>query len=310
MLAPADAHLLAIFAAVVRHGSFSAAAEQLRLSKSAVSERVRQLEERCGARLLERTTRRLMLTELGEVALATSGRIEDEFSQLSRRLDTARREPTGMLRISTTNDLGPLLVGPTVARFVAAYPQVHVEISSEDAQRDMLREKVDVAVRLGAPKNSSFIARKLCELTEPIVAAPTICESLGRITHPRELAAAPWIRHSMVSAAATMRFHGPRGEIEELVPSVRVEANSGATLLSLLLHGAGVGVLPEHALREHLKDGRLIRLCQGWIWKRVTLFTVVPSKSSRRPALTAFLAMLREQVASNLVRWSQLADEQ
>jgi DNA-binding transcriptional LysR family regulator len=96
-------------------GSFSAAARELSLSKSLVSERVKQLEERAGARLLERTTRKQKLTELGSEVLAAATRVEDTLDQLSRSLDDARREPSGLLRVSTTNDLGPLLVGP-VAR--------------------------------------------------------------------------------------------------------------------------------------------------------------------------------------------------
>jgi DNA-binding transcriptional LysR family regulator len=307
MLTAADAPLLAIFAAVVKHRSFSAAAIDLKLSKSVVSERIKQLEERCGARLLERTTRTLRLTELGDAVLATAARVEDELGGLARRLDAARAEPTGVLRVATTNDLGPLLVAPVVARFVAAYPRVRVEITSEDALRDMLREKVDVAVRLGAPKDSSFVVRKLCELTEPIVAAPTLAEALGRIARPRDLAAAPWIGHSLVSTT-TMRFLGPRGESEEISPVIRAEANSGATVLSLLLHGAGVGVLPEHALHEHLRDGRLIRLCPGWIWKRIALFAITPSGTKQRPALAAFLAMLREEVARDRARWTPHAE--
>ncbi len=89
-----------------------------------------------------------------------------------------------------------------------------------------------------------------------------------------------------------------------IAPAVRAEANSGATVLSLLLHGAGVSVLPEDALREHLHEGRLTRLCPGWIEKSVTLYAVMPSKSSQLPALAAFLAMLRDQVARDRARWT------
>jgi DNA-binding transcriptional LysR family regulator len=302
MLSAADGPLLTTFAAVVRGGSFSAAATALGLSKSVVSERIKQLEERCGARLLERTTRRLHLTTLGEEVLAAATLVEDALGQLSQRLDDARREPSGLLRVSTTSDLGPLLVGPVVARLVAAYPRVRVEITSEDAQRDVLGARVDVAVRLGAPRASTFVVRKLATLIEPIVAAPALAEAFGRATRPRELAAAPWVRHSLVSSGA-MRFLGPGGAIEEISPAVRAEANSGATMLSLLLHGAGVGVLPEHALREHLHEGRLVRLCPAWIWKSVTLYALTPSKASQRPALAAFLTMLKEQVTRDARRW-------
>jgi DNA-binding transcriptional LysR family regulator len=308
MLTAADGPLLTVFAAVVRHASFSGAAGELKLSKSAVSERIKQLEERCGSRLLERTTRRVRLTDIGAEVLATATRVEDALGQLSRSLDLGRREPAGLLRISTTSDLGPVLVGPLVARFVGAYPKVRVEILADDLQRDMLAARIDLAVRLGAPRASSLIVRKLAALPEPIVAAPGLADRLGRVTRPRDLAAAPWVRHSLVSST-TMRFLGPGGATEDLVPLVRAEADAGATVLGLLLHGAGVGVLPEHMLREHLRGGRLVRLCPGWIWKRVTLYALMPSKAAPGSALKAFLTMLLAEVARERSRWTTITDE-
>jgi len=303
MLSAADGPLLTVFAAVVRLASFSGAASELKLSKSAVSERVKQLEERCGARLLERTTRRLRLTDIGAEVLATATRVEDALGQLSRSLELGRRAPSGLLRVSTTNDLGPQLVGPVVARFVGAYPQVRVEILAEDAQRDLLAARIDVAIRLGAPRASSSIVRKLAALNEPIVAAPALADTLGRVVRPRDLGAAPWVRHSLVSAA-TMRFHGPGGAKDELAPVARAEADTGATVLSLLLNGAGVGVLPEHMLREHLQAGRLVRLCPGWIWKQISLYALMPSRAAPGSALKAFLAMLLAEVGRDGSPWA------
>ncbi len=307
MLTAADGPLLTVFAAVVRRASFSGAADELKLSKSVVSERIKQLEERCGARLLERTTRQVRLTATGAEVLATATRVEEAFGQLARSLDLGRREPTGLLRISTTSDLGPVLIGPVVARFVATYPKVRAEILADDTQRDMLAARIDLAIRLGAPRASSLIVRKLAVLPEPIVAAPCLADTLGPVSRPRDLATAPWVRHSLVTAA-TMRFLGPGGAKQELVPIVRAEADAGATVLSLLLHGAGVGVLPEHMLREHLHAGRLVRLCPGWIWKRVTLYALMPSKAAPGSALKAFLTMLLAEVGQGS-RWTA-PDEQ
>ncbi len=306
MVTAADGHLLLAFAAVVRCGSFSAAARELELSKSVISERVKLLEQRCGARLLERTTRRLRITEAGAEVLAAAERVADALGQLSHRLDARQREPAGLLRVSTTNDLGPLLVGPAVARLVSAHPRLRVELLAEDASHDLLEAKIDVAVRLGAPKSSSFVARKLATLEEPIVAAPELADRLGPVSRPGELASAPWVRHSLV-AGANMRFVGPGGAKQDIAPSFCVDTNSGSTLLSLLVHGAGVGVLPEHALREPLHAGRLVRLCPGWIWKRVALYALMPSKSARNPALAAFLVVLREQLGRDEQRWRPIA---
>lgn len=302
MITPADGPLLLAFSAVARLGSFSAAAAELKLSKSVVSERVKELEERCAARLLERTTRRQRLTAAGADVLTVARGIEDALGLLAQRLETQRHEPAGVLRVSTTNDLGPLLVGPVAARLLNAHPQVRIEIIAEDARRDVLADHIDVAIRLGAPGTTSFVVRKLAMLREPIVAAPALAERFGGATRPRELVDAPWVRHGLL-AAHSLRFTGPRGAVDDLTPCFRAEANSGSTLLSLLLHGAGVGVLPEHALREHLHDGRLVELCPGWTWKQVALYALMPSRTSQKPALKVFLAMLAEQLAADRLRW-------
>ena len=308
MLSASDGPLLIAFAAVVRHGSFSAAAQVLRLSKSVLSERVQQLEAQCGTRLLERTTRRMRLTDAGSEVLVAATRVEDALVQLGHSLDSRRSEPAGLLRISTTVDLGPLLVGPTVARFVARHPKVRVEIVSADAPLDLLAQRIDLAVRLGAPKSSSFVVRKLAQFREPIVAAPDLADTLGPVSRPRDLAQAPWVGHSLI-VGASLRFSGPGGARDEISPRMVAEADTGATLLSLLLSGAGVGVLPEHALREHLASGRLVQLCPGWIWKKVALYALMPSGPAHSPATKAFLAMLRTQLQHDALRWESSAED-
>jgi DNA-binding transcriptional LysR family regulator len=305
MLTIAEGPLLAVFAAVVRRGSFSGAATELKLSKSVVSERLQRLEALCGARLLERTTRRMRLTEAGAAVLEAATRAEALLQQTEQVLDERQQEPTGTLRVATTHDLGSLLVAPAVARVVSAWPRLRVEVLVDDAARDVLEARVDVAIRLGAPKDSSFIVRKLATVEEPIVGAPAVVEALGRVTRPRELSRAPWVRHTLLPGPA-LRFTGPGGAVDELVPTVRVEANSGATLVSLLLHGAGLGVMPEHALREHLASGRLVRVCPGWSWKRVSVYALTPSKASGGAALKVFLAEVKAQLARDRLRWAEV----
>lgn len=308
MLTVDDAPLLRVFAAVARRGSFTAAAAELKLSKSVVSERIKSLEALCGASLMERTTRRVRLTDVGAEVLEVAERIDGALGQLARGLDARRSEPSGELRVATTSDLGPLLVAPVVSRFVREYPKVTVEVLADDAPRDLLEARVDVAVRMGAPRDSSFVVRRLASLREPIVAAPVVAEELGAVTRPRELAGAPWVRHSLLGRAS-MRFEGPHGAVDDVVVRARVEANSGAAVLGLALHGAGVCVLPEHLVADPLRDGRLVTLCPGWIWKRITLYALTPSRPSQRPALKAFLTMLREHVRRDAARWGAAVDE-
>ncbi len=302
MIDASDGPFLHVFSAVARCGSFSAAALELKLSKSVVSERIKHLEERAGVRLLERTTRRVQLTDSGAQVLAAATTLQDALGQLTSTLDAARSEPTGVLRISTTNDLGPLLVAPVVARFVRAYAKVTVEVFAEDVQRDFAEQRIDIAVRLGAPKSSSLVLQKLATLNEPIVAAPSLGAMYRAANRPRDLAKAPWVRHALISPR-TLNFTGPAGAVDEVSPQWRASANSGATMLSLLLNGAGIGVFPEHALREHLRQGLLVELCPGWIWKTVSLYAVTASRPSQRPILKAFVTMLKEHIALDKTRF-------
>lgn len=302
MLSSSDGPLLSVFAAVVRHGSFSRAALELKLSKSVVSERIRVLEERCGVRLLERTTRKLSLTSSGAEVMEAATGMEDALALVSRNLEVRRSEPGGVLRISTTSDLGPLLVGPVVSRFVCTFPKVRVEVFSEDAQRDVLESQVDLAVRLGTLKESSFKVRTLAIIDELIVAAPRLASRFAAASSPHELMGAPWVKHSLVSGA-TLRFEGPERAREEIAPEFRAEANAGATVISLLLQGAGVGVMPAHVLHEELRAGRLVRLCPSWIRRRLNLYALTPSSASSNAALSAFVDMLQGQVRSDPARW-------
>ena len=296
MISTVDGPLLMAFAAVVRHGSFTGASAELKLSKSVVSDRVRQLEAQCGVRLLERTTRRLRLTPTGQDVFDTVRQVTDALSNLGRRLAEAQREPAGSLRVATTVDLAPQLVAPVVARMVRAWPKLRVEIVADDAPHDILAQNIDVAVRLGAPSSSTFVARKLATFDEPIVASPALAETLGSLCRPGDLADAPWVRHALLSPGP-MRFIGPDGAADELTPQVRAEANTGEAVLALMLAGAGVGVFPMYGLRAHLEAGRLVDLCPGWIWKSVSLYALMPSRPTSNPAVDALLHMLRDAVA-------------
>lgn len=302
MLDPSDGPLLSVFASVVRHGSFTEAARQLRLSKSIVSERIQQLETRCGVRLIERTTRRLTLTESGRELFDATKEMEATLVRIGTLLDSNQKEPSGLLRVATTHDLGPNLVAPVVAQLVNMYPKVRVEISVDDRSLDIIEAKLDVAVRLGAPKESGFVVKSLATLREPIVAAPQMAAHWLSSRSPLALQGAPWVRHSLLRSGP-MKFYGPKGSVEEFSPNVVLETNSGATLLSLILNGGAIGVLPEHVLTEHLAMARLIELCPGWYWKEISLYALMPSAPSRRVVVKTFLTMLADKVQQDRVRF-------
>jgi DNA-binding transcriptional LysR family regulator len=299
MIKHRDLPLLAVFAAVVRKGSFTGAARELGLPKSVVSENVKALEARCEARLLERSTRHLRLTEAGSLVLASARSVEDAVRDLSANLEQERSAPSGTLRVATTHDLAPLLVAPVAATLVARHSALRVEIVADDAPHDLIEGKFDLAVRLGSPRDSTYVLKRLATIAEPIVAAPALADEFSHATRPRDLHGAPWVRHALVSGEV-MTFLGPRNQREEITVSIRSQANTAYCVRALLLSGAGLGVLPEYLLADDLERGALVRLCPAWVWKRVTLYALIPSQKHLRKSVALFLTALQERLGASL----------
>lgn len=282
MIEARDLPLLIVFASVVRHGSFTAAAEELGMSKSLVSENIRTLEERCGVQLLERTTRRMRLTQVGEQVMSTATQIVNATRGLDAILEEHRSTPVGTLRIATTHDLGTLLVAPLCAKLALIHPQLGIDIVSDDHSHDLIANRVDLAVRLGQPKESGHVIRPLAHIPEPILAAPSLAAQWSHVIRPRDLQGAPWARHSLVSRTDSLTFIGPKGETEEVPLQLRAQCNTGEGVRALLLQGVGIGVLPEYLVAEELQRGALVRLCPGWIWKEVMLYVEL-AQAKRKP---------------------------
>lgn len=296
MFAARDLPLLAVFASVARHGSITAAARELGVSKSVVSDQLRALEARCAVRLIERTTRRMSLTQVGEKLLAVAAAAVDAARDAGQILEEHRQALTGTLRVATTHDLSARLVAPVVARVAAEHAQLRVDIVSDDSLHDLIAERFDVAVRLGAPRDSGFVMRRLCVFPERIFAAPALAAAYAQATRPRELRGAPWVRHSVVNRSATWRFRGPRGEIEEVSFETRAQANTGDGVRALLLGGIGLGVLPEYQVAHDLRRGALVTICPAWMWRRVTLYALLPSGKRQPRRVELFLGALKEGV--------------
>jgi DNA-binding transcriptional LysR family regulator len=290
--------LLASFAAVARHGSFTAAARELALSKSIVSDRVRALEQACGARLLERSTRSLRITQVGEHVLGAATAVVDAMRDVNAVLEEHRDAPVGVLRVATTHDLGTRLVAPLLARLAVRHPQLRFDLVSDDEPHNLIAEGFDVAVRLGAPRDSEHVMRKLWSFAEAIVAAPELATRFEHARRPRDLAGAPWVRHSFVHALDVWRFRGPRGETDEVAVSLRGQANTGDGVRMLILGGVGLGVLPQYLLADPLGRGALVRICPGWSMRQLTLYAVIPSARRAPKRVRLFLTALTEAASA------------
>jgi DNA-binding transcriptional LysR family regulator len=276
MFSTRDLPLLSVFAAVVRHGSFTAAAKDLGLSKSVVSDNVRVLEERCGVRLLDRTTRHLSLTDVGSEVLEAANAVNDATRSVRAIVDARRGAPIGALRIASTHALTAGFVAPVAARLVRDHPKLSVEIVSDDTPRDLVGDRFDVGIRVGTPKDSGYVIRRLARTREIIVAAPSLAGKLGVVKRPLALASAPWVRHTLAHAAKRWTFVGPRGERDTFTPTSRADANTIDGSRALIIGGAGVGLLPELVTADDIRRSVLVELCPGWSMRTLVLYALLP----------------------------------
>jgi DNA-binding transcriptional LysR family regulator len=258
---------------------------------------VRTLEERCGVRLLERSTRRLDLTQIGARVLEAASAVTEAPRTIEAVLEEHRDAPVGTLRIATTLDLCERFVAPVAARMVAAHASIDVDVVAADEKHDLIAGRFDVAVRLGAPRDSSYALKKLGSVHEPIVASPALADAWPA-ARPRELSGAPWARHALLGAGDVLSFRGPRGEHDEVAVRTRARANTGDTVRALAVSGAGFASLPIHLVREDVRLGRLVVVCEGWSSKTVSLYALLPSTKRPPKRVSIFLDSLKRELAT------------
>ena len=283
---------LAAFAKVVELNSFSGAARELGLSKSAVSKLVAGLEDELGARLLNRTTRRLSLTEAGlafhegaERALAAAEAAAAAVTHLSAA-------PRGVLRVNAPMSFGVRHVAPALADFMTAYPELAVELDLNDRVVDLVEEGYDLALRIVRLTDSSLIARRLAPCRFIISAAPAYLAKHGTPLGPEDLAAHDCLIYSYQTTGERWRFQGPGG-VKQVRISGRLRANNGDALLRAALGGAGVALLPSFICGAAVREGRLVQLMPEWNQRRdVDVCAVYPASRNLSPKVRVFIDFL------------------
>lgn len=283
--------LMAVFARVAESGSFTAAATQLGLPKSTVSQRVAELEAALGVRLLHRSTRRLSLTGAGNTLLAHCRTMLDAAQAAEAALSELRDTPAGSLRITVPEASGTQIFPPLLAAFRARHPQLAVHTIVTDAQLDLIAERIDLAFRTGRLEDSSFISRRVGPIARVLVAAPAYLARRGTPTHPDELARHDCLLHDpapqwpLRSGDATLAVTPPGGGLS---------SNSLCHLLALARAGAGIAMLPVFMCRQELADGRLLRVLPECPVVSNTYYAIYPSRSHPSAALNALLGFIEE----------------
>lgn len=288
---------MAVFVRVVEEESFSAAARVLGMSKSAVSKQVAALEERLGARLLNRTTRRLALTDAGAAFHERAARILADAEEAETAVSQLSAAPRGVLRVNAPVTFGIQHLGPLLPAFMAAYPDLAVEVSLNDRFVDLVEEGFDVAVRVGRLPDSSLIARRLAPVRRLVVASPAYVEAHGMPTGPEDLRGHSCLHYTYQLRGDAWSLTGPDGRVAEVRVAGRLRANNGDILRAALLAGMGVAYTPSFIVGRDLAEGRLVRLLPGWEDTTAAVYAVHPHSRLVAPKVRAFVDYLAERFA-------------
>ena len=276
------------FARVVDSGSFSAAARRLKISKSAVSAHVQRLEERLGIRLLNRTTRRISLTEAGAAYYRHCARILAEAEAAEQAATALQREPQGTLRISAPVSFGWMHVAPAVPPFLKRYPELAVDISLSPEHVKLVDEGLDLAIRIGVLEDSPLVVRKLAPSRLVLCAAPAYLKECGIPREPRDLAEHNCLCTGLLPWGDDWRLAGKRGEVRVAVGG-NVRSNSAELLRAAALDGIGIALLPTWAAGEPLRSGMLRRVLEAWELPASTIYAVYPANRLMAMKVRAFV---------------------
>jgi DNA-binding transcriptional LysR family regulator len=287
---------LTAFVRVVDSGGFSAAGRRLNMSTTMVSNHVQALEDRLGARLLHRTTRKVSLTEVGKAYYDRCVQILADIEQADDIAGALQSTPRGTLRIYTATHIVQF-VAPVVARFLATYPEVRVDLSMGERNIDMIEEGFDLAVRLTPPPDSSLIMRSLATWRHVLCCSHGYLEQHGRPQQLSELAERNCVRHINYPYRDEWRFVDRRGAPAAVKVSGNLISNSGETLRMAALEGAGIFLAAGFLVADDLDMGRLVRLLPDYRPVELAMNVVYPHRHHLSAKVRTFIEMLAHHSA-------------
>lgn len=284
-----------LFVDVLDAGSFTAAAEKLGLSKQYVSKRVMALEARLGVRLLARSTRHLRVTELGRSYEEAARTILQDVDGLEQRISGTNRVPRGRLRISAPMSFGTMHLSPVLPAFLAAYPEVALELDLNDRTVDLLGEGYDLAVRIGSLADSSLIARSIAPVVMVTCCSPAYLARRGAPTHPHELA-----EHDCLLYGHGRHVEWQFGGASTLRVAVtgRMRANNGELVRDAAIQGLGLAYLPTFIVGEAIEAGELVTVLDDWRPPTQAVHAVYPQHRQASLPLQTFVDFLRSRFAA------------
>ena len=288
---------LVVFVAVVEAGSLSAAARRLGLAKTMVSAHLQRLEAEIGASLLLRTTRRQSLTDAGEAFYEASRRIVRDAEEAISAAGQDTAQPRGLLRVTAPIDYAASVVAPVAVALRQRHPALKIELLAGDRVVDMMKEGIDVAVRVGRLADSGLQATRIGSFSEWLVASPRLFDDQPAPTKPEALAGLPFVALSVLRQPASWTFTSASGKARRAVRfELSLWANTSHAVRSAVLAGGGLAVLPDYAVKTDVAAGRLLHLLPQWTLPESGIHAVFPAARHRPKKVRVFLDALKQHV--------------
>src|ERR1700754_3753646 len=259
-----DFEALAIFAKVVELRSFAAASTELALSKATVSKAVSRLEGRVGARVFNRTSRRLPLTDAAQNLAERAARLLSDGEAAENEALAQSATPRGLVRLAVPMTFGVRVVAPLLPEFLSKYPEVSIDLHLSDAMVDLIGEGFDAGLRIARLPDSSLIARRLCAMPRYTVAAPSYLKRHGRPTHPMHLAQHKCFGYAYMSTAGVWQYTNAAGEQASVRPAGPLRVNNGEAVLPAVIAGLGIADLPDFIAGDAIRSGEVEVILKGW----------------------------------------------
>lgn len=303
-----DLEAWAIFAKVAETGSFVRTAAEFSVSQATVSKAISRLEARMKTVLFHRTSRSMSLTESGNAALERASRILEDGEAVEAEVTEQSISLRGLVRISAPMSFGITRLAPILPDFMKAHPDVELDVQFDDKQIDLVAERFDLALRIAILKDSSLLARRLCEVRILLVGSPAYLNQHGRPSHPSELIGHRALQYTYSPDGANWRFrHRQHGEHSQVMP-VHLHVNNAEALTPPLLAGLGLALQPEFLVWQHLQSGALERVMIDWEVDPIALHIVTPPGRNRPARVQAFIEHLVERISRE--PWVHCAEDQ
>ncbi len=287
---------IAVFVQVVDSGSFTAAAERLGMSKSVVSKYVTRLEDHLGARLLNRTTRRLSLTEIGRTFYEHSQSGLREIEEAEAEVSRLQGAPRGTLRLNAPMSFGILHIAPAIPDFIARYPELSVEMNLDDRQIDLVEEGFDLGIRIAELPDSSLVARRLAPCKHVVCGAPGYFRRHGIPRNPEELRNHNAITFKYQSSAREWHFISPAGTAVRIPVTGSIQMNNSLALRETLVREAGVSMIPTFIVGADIKEGTLRAVLTDHKTLELSIYAIYPQHRHLSPKVRAFVDFIADRI--------------